>query len=343
MPLIEVQKIDEISRRILEKCNVPQQSIEIVVDTINYANRSGIPTHGAGRLPLYVKKIESGFFNPADDVCSVMDTGAVAILDGKCGFGQVAAMHAVSMAVDKAKQYGISAVGVRNANNFGAAGYFGDYAARQGMAALIFANASPAITPTNGSKKIFGTNPLCFAFPGSSINDPIVLDMATTVVARGKIRLAIKNNEKIPFDWALDPDGQPTDDPNEALKGSLLPIGGYKGYGLSLFVDVFAGLLTGSAYAGHVQQLSKMDQFSNNGHLFILIDVKKFMTDEELYQRVDYLYKSVVACGNKGDIKLPGGHRYENMKEQTDKVELPEKQIEDINEIAEHLGISMRL
>ena len=343
MPVVTLKSIDAVTRETLAACGVSEASAEAVLETIHYANRCGIPTHGVGRLPLYVKKIRAGHFNPRDEVETVMDSDAVAILDAKGGFGQVAAKHAIELAVEKAAKYGIAAVGVRNSNNFGTAGFYGDYAARRGMAAFVFANASTAIAPTGGNKTIFGTNPMCYAFPGSDENDPIVLDMATTVVARGKIRLAAKNGEKIPLDWAIGPDGQPTDDPNQALKGSLLPIAGYKGYGLSLFVDVFAGMLTGSAHAGEVKPLSKMEQDSNNGHLFVVMDAKRFMTEDELKQRVDGFCRAVRACGEEGVVMLPGEPGYRKMAVQTESVTISAKQFEEINEIAAAVGAAARL
>ena len=343
MPKVSIESIDKVTRETLSACGVSENSVEAILETIHYANRSGIPTHGIGRLPLYVKKIQAGHFNPKDDVKTVMDADAVAILDANGSFGQVAARHAVDLALEKAQKHGVAVVGVRNSNNFGTAGYYGDYAARRGMAAFVFANAAPAIAPTGGNKTIFGTNPLCYAFPGSDSNDPIVLDMATTVVARGKVRLAAKNGEKIPLDWAIGPDGKPTDDPNEALKGSLLPIAGYKGYGLSLFVDVFAGMLTGSAYAGGVKPLSNMEEDSNNGHLFVLIDVKRFMDGDELNERVNHFYEAVRACGEEGTVMLPGEPGYRKMAEQTDAVTISAKQFEEVNDVAASVGVKARL
>lgn len=343
MPKVSIDSIDKVTKETLGACGVSAESVEAVLETIHYANRCDIPTHGIGRLPLYVKKIKSGHFNPKDEVQTILDADAVAILDANGCFGQVAARKAIDLALHKAEKYGVAAVGVRNSNNFGTAGYYGDYAARRGMVAFVFANAAPAIAPTGGNKTIFGTNPLCFAFPGSEENNPIVLDMATTVVARGKVRLAAKNGEKIPLTWAIGPDGQPTDDPNEALKGSLLPIAGYKGYGLSLFVDVLAGMLTGSVYAGEVKPLSNMDEDSNNGHLFIVIDTKRFMDGDELNEKVNHFYESVRACGEAGAVMLPGEPGYKKMAVQTNAVNISEKQFEEINETAQSVGASARL
>lgn len=343
MAKVSLKDIDAVTKECLGCVDVSEETIKILLRTIHYANRRGVPTHGVGRLPLYVKKIKAGHFNPRDEIEIVSDFGATAVLDAHSGFGQMAAYKAVEIAIDKAKQFGVAVVGVRNSNNFGTAGYFGDMAARAGMIAMIYTNASPAIAPTGGTKPIFGTNPICYAFPGGKDHNPIVLDMATTVVARGKIRLAAKTGQKIPLTWAVDVNGNPTDDPNEALKGTLLPIAGYKGYGLSAFVDLFAGVLTGSAFAGNVKQLSSMNVESDNGHLFVLIDSKQFMREEELTTNMNNFYNAVKACGEEGKVLLPGERGYMEMKVHTETVTISDKQLEEINELAESLGVTARL
>lgn len=339
-------RIDNLSEVVLETLNnvgVSLEDAKIILDTILFANRRGVATHGVGRLPLYVHKIAAGHYNPRNETEILVDNAAYALLDAHNGFGQVVAYRATQMAIEKAKQYGIAIVGVRNSNNFGTAGYFGDMAAREGCAAMVYANAAPAIAPTGGNKTIFGTNPLCYAYPGDETYNPILLDMATTIAARGKIRLAAKNGEKIPLDWALGPDGQPTDDPNVALKGSLLPIGGYKGYGLSMFVDIFAGMLTGSKYAGGVKNLSKMEEDSGNGHLFIVIDVDKFMTVEEKKARIAQFYEAVKSCGEEGKVFMPGEIEYNKLEETTETVQISSKQFDDVNAVAEEVGTVARL
>lgn len=340
---VSIESLSRVVIDVLTKVAVPKDDAEIILDTILFANRRGVATHGVGRLPLYVHKIAAGHYNPKNEIEVLTDNAAYALLDAHNGFGQVVAYKATKMAVEKAKQYGVAVVGVRNSNNFGTAGYFGDMAAREGCAAMIYANAAPAIAPTGGNKTIFGTNPLCFAYPGDGELDPILLDMATTIAARGKIRLAAKNGEKIPLDWAIGPDGQPTDDPNVALKGSLLPIGGYKGYGLSMFVDIFAGMLTGSHYAGGVKNLSKMDEDSGNGHLFVVIDLDKFMTAEEKKERIAYFYKAVKSCGEEGNVFMPGEIEYRKMKKAPDTVQISSKQFDDVNAVAEEIGVVSRL
>lgn len=340
---VTIDSLKQVVLETLAKVGVSNDDALIILDTILFANRRGVATHGVGRLPLYVHKIAAGHYDPKNDIKILMDNAAYALLDAQNGFGQVVAYKATKMAIEKAKKYGVSVVGVRNSNNFGTAGYFGDMAAREGCAAMVYANAAPAIAPTGGNKTIFGTNPLCYAFPGMDDYDPILLDMATTIAARGKIRLAAKNGEKIPMDWAIGPDGQPTDDPNVALKGSLLPIGGYKGYGLSMFVDIFAGMLTGSKFAGEVKNLSKMDEDSGNGHLFVLIDVDKFMTAEEKRERIEHFHNAVKACGDEGKVFMPGEIEYNKLRESNSSVKISAKQFEDVNAVAEEVGATCRL
>lgn len=340
---VSIENLSEVVTEVLTKVGVSDDDAAIILDTILFANRRGVATHGVGRLPLYVHKIAAGHYNPKNEIEVLADNAAYALLDANNGFGQVVACKATKMAIEKAKLYGVAVVGVRNSNNFGTAGYFGDMAARQGCAAMVYANAAPAIAPTGGNKTIFGTNPLCYAFPGNETHYPILLDMATTVVARGKIRLAAKNEDKIPLDWAIGPDGRPTDDPNVALKGSLLPIGGYKGYGLSMFVDIFAGMLTGSHYAGEVKNLSKMDEDSGNGHLFIVIDVDKFMSEEQKQERIAHFYESVKACGEEGKVFMPGEIEYNKLKDAANTVSISSKQFEEVNAVAEEIGVNVRL
>lgn len=340
---VTIESVRNLVLETLSKSGVNIRDAETILSSILFANERGVATHGIGRLPLYIHKIASGHYNPRNEVEILLDKNAYALLDAHNCFGQVAANKATKMGIEKAKEFGISVVGVRNSNNFGTAGYFGDMAARKGCAAMVFANAAPAIAPTGGNKTIFGTNPLCFAFPGIDGYDPVLLDMATTVVARGKIRLAAKNGEKIPLDWAIGPDGEPTDDPVIALQGSLLPIGGYKGYGLSLFVDIFAGLLTGSHFAGDVKNLSNMGQDSGNGHLFVFIDVLKFMSEKELGERVAHFYSSVKSCGDDGKVFMPGEIEYRRMHDNPECIIISSKQFEDVNTVAEEIQAQSRL
>jgi len=340
---VSVDSAVEVCQELLTACGVEKEDVTLIMDTMLYADRRGITTHGMARMPLYVKKMEKKMLNPLHQVEVVVDFEAISVLDAHNGFGQVAAMHALGEAEKKAKQYGIAAVGVRNSNNFGAAGYFGNLAASHGYASVIYANAAPAIAPTGGNKAILGTNPIAMSFPGFDGQRNIVLDMATTVAARGKIRAAAKSGTSIPMDWATDKDGNKTDDPSKALEGLLLPIGGYKGYGLSLFVDLLAGMLTGSAYAGSVNPLSDMERPSGNGHFFILIDVLKFCEKEEYEQRLDVLVREIKKCGDEECVLLPGERGYLTSCKNKDSIEVGKVPYAELNALTKKYKIEKKL
>ena len=313
MKKIPAAQLEIFAKDLLRAMGVRPSDAEILWDSMAYADLRGKTTHGVTRLPLYWKNIQAGTIDPQAQPVTVSDKGALAVLDACNGFGQIAAVHAVKLAVQKAKAFGVSAVGVRNSNNFGAAGYYGLLAAEQGVASLVMANASPALVAPGASAPVLGTNPLCFAAPGVGAADganggadcsPIVFDMASTVAARSKIRLALKNQEAIPQDWAVDAAGNPTSNPKEALAGALLPDGGAKGYGLALMVDYFAGLLTGSAFAGQVKPLGSTEAPSRNGHFFIAVDVAAFYGEDEYRERYNELVEALKASGEA--VRLPG-------------------------------------
>ena len=231
--VVKVEDLWSRSVAILCSVGVPEGDAGMVADSIVYAHTRGKHTHGIGRMPIYIRKIREGLLNPLTPMTLVRDNPALAVYDAENGFGQVAALRAMDTAISRAKLYGIGAAGVRNSNNFGTAGFIGEHAAFQGMIGFVIANSGPAIAPTGGRKAVLGTNPICAAFPGNDTIPPVIFDMACSNAARGKIRLAAKNGEKIPFGWAVDENGRETNDPNEALKGTMMPIGGYKGFGLA--------------------------------------------------------------------------------------------------------------
>lgn len=338
MPHVSLKGLLDVSTRILLAIGLSEDDARAVVDTIEYANSHGVPTHGAGRLPLYRKNIDAGVIDPHARPEVVVDSGAIGVVDGKDALGQVAAKVAMELALSKARDYGIAMIAVRNSNNFGTAGYYGAWAANEGCGSIIMANASPALAPTGGKEALFGTNPICMSIPGTVDNSPIVLDMATTVVARTKIRSAAKEGVAIPEGWALDAEGNPTTDASEALSGTLLPIGGYKGYGLSLFVDLFAGMLAQGSFAGEVAALSDLSAPSRNGHVFILFDVRRFMEADAYEASLKAFVERVKECGE--GVRLPGERGFESAARCDDVVSIPSKQFGEINQLANELGIA---
>lgn len=341
MSYITIESLRKTTQELLEKWQVPVEQAKIVTDTIVYAHVHEKHTHGITRMPIYEKKMRLGMMPRDTKVEKISDTVSMTVFDCNNGFGQVSADIAMHNCIEKAKETGVGISFVRNSNNFGVAGYFGEMAADENMVGMVVTSSGPAVAPPGAKKAIFGTNPICYAFPSKSGN--IVLDMAITEAARGKIRLAEKNGEKIPFGWAVDKDGNPTDDPTEALKGNMLAIGGIKGFGLAMSIDIMAGLLSGSAFGGEIKPLGAENEPSRHGHMMLAIDISKLMTLEEYDMKIEQLIAAVKECGEPGTIHIPGEQSGKMQLKNKDKVELKDKQIEDYNKLAEQFEVANRL
>lgn len=343
MPQINLDVLNNIVIKTLTKSGVQEKDAQIISDSILFAHRTGKGTHGISRLPIYVKKIKNGSLNPFSEFSVVKDRKAVAVLDAENGFGQLAAHKAVKLAIKKANEFGVGIVGVRNSNNFGTAAYFLNQAAQQNFISTIYSNSAPALAPWGGSKAVFGTNPIGYGFPVGEGKAPIILDMATSFVARGKIRLAAKNNEKIPLGWALDQYGNPTDDANEALKGTLVPIGEHKGSGLSMIVDLFAGLLTGAGFAGDVLNLNTNGEYSRNGHFVMVLNIDFFMSQEEYQSKIEYLISKIKEQQTTITIKYPGESAFENSKTNSEYVPISDNVVSEINQLLTQMELNISL
>lgn len=339
MAKVEIQRLRGMSTAMLEAMGVPAAQAEIIADTVVYAHTHARATHGITRFPIYIRKIREGLMTADTQVATVCDLPALCVLDAGNGFGQIAVHEGMRRCIEKARQCGLGGAGIRNSNNFGVAAYFTEMAAREKMVGVLLGAAAPAIAPTGGRKPIFGTNPICVALPNREGKAPIILDMATSEAARGKIRLAAKNNEKIPFGWAIDAQGNPTDDPNAALEGTMLPIGGYKGYGIALMVDAIAGLLSGSAFAGDIKPLNEPHAFSRHGHALLAINIEALMPYEEYLQKIDTLIGHVRACGEAGKVLLPGEIEFSAAQQNRETVEINARQTAEFNALAESMGI----
>lgn len=271
---------------------VPSEDAVLLADSLLVAELWGHPSHGAIRLPWYLARIRSGAMRAVTEVVTVRDSGSVVVLDGQDGLGQVVTQRAVELGVERAREHGISAVAVRGSGHFGTAAYFTRYAAERGFVALLATNASPAMAPWGGRTKLLGTNPWSIAAPGPD-GDVLVMDMANTAVARGKVYVAADRGEPIPAGWGAAADGTPTTDPREAIEGLILPVGGAKGYVMAFMFDVLAGVLTGSAFGADVVGPYRPEGPSGAGHLLITLDVAAFCDREDYDARVSALAEQV--------------------------------------------------
>jgi LDH2 family malate/lactate/ureidoglycolate dehydrogenase len=271
-------------------------------------------------------------------------TPVAAALDGQNGFGFVIGTRAMAEAIALARKSGIGIVSARRSTHFGMAASYALQALDAGFVSLVFTNASRAMPPWGGREALLGTSPLAAGAPGGKLA-PFVLDMSPAVAARGKIRLAEKRGEKIPLGFALDAQGRPTTDPAEALKGVVLPIGGPKGSGLSMLMDIFGGVLSGAAYAGEVaDQYKVFDRAQNVGHFFLAMRPDLFVSKKEYRARMDTLVERVRACPKAqgfDEILLPGEmEAREEEKRTRSGIPYASAEIEALQEEAARAGVA---
>src|SRR5262245_28346869 len=248
-------------------CGLPAADAAIAADVVAYGTLHGSDAHGAVQMPLWVTGLLDGTIRSAPAIKIAGNLPCCVVMDANHGLGLVVGTRATDASIDLARTHGMGAVAVRNSSHFGGAGYYAERAARAGLVGFAFTNASPAIAPTGSKEALLGTNPIGTGFPLPAA-DPIVLDMATSMAARSRIRYMLALGQKtIPDCWALDPDGKPTNDPGLAVKGSVLPIGGPKGFGLALMVELLCSALSDGepgfqvTYENVVKRPSTISQF----------------------------------------------------------------------------------
>ena len=339
--LYTVDKLNDFSVGLLSRVGLSRENAQIVADSLIFADLRNVSSHGIVRLPTYIERIESGIANVQPDMKFISEKGATCLLDAGNGLGQLAGHMAMQKAIHLAKEFGISMAAVKNSNHFGTASYFSMMALDENMIGIVMSNASPAIAPFGTATPLLGTNPLSIAIPAKN-KIPLVLDMAMSTVARGKIRLSALKNEQIPLDWGLDEDGHPTSDPQKALKGSLVPIGGVKGSALALIVDLICGVMTDTCLTGEVKNITDMSGPSNTGHAFIAIDISSFIDYDLFINNVDAVIGIVKNLKPKGDNQtiFMAGEIEHNITETKKKegLQLEEKVVDLLNQCADKYG-----
>jgi len=314
------EKLLEFSKRCFEKLGLPEEDAELTAQALIWTSLRGVDSHGVIRLKAYADRLRAGGVNPLSPSRVVKEGPTFALVDGGNGVGQVVSMRAMKLAVEKAEEAGIAVVGVRNSSHFGAAAFYPLMTTEgRGMIAFASTNAGPTMAPWFGNKQLLGNNPLCLTVPAHRF-PPLVLDMATGAVAWGKIFNARAEGKKIPPGWALDKYGRPTDDPVAATDGGFIqPLGGYKGYGLCLMMDILCGVLTGSGFATSVTGLYRDQRRPQNiGHFFGALKIDCFMPVDEFCERVDELIALMKECPRiEGEerVYVPGEIEHETEQE----------------------------
>jgi L-2-hydroxycarboxylate dehydrogenase (NAD+) len=289
---LPVSLLKSFMQEVFVRIGVPENDALICSDILIASDLRGIESHGIGRLKMYYDRIKSGIQYPVTKIDVIRDKYATAVWDGNHGMGHVVGFNAMNTAINKAGQYGLGAVAVRNSTHFGICGYYAEMAVRKDMIGINFTNARPSVCPTFGVDPLLGTNPICFGAP-TDLPYPFVYDAATSISQRGKIEQYAREEKETPAGWAIDLDGNPNTDTRKLLidlvkqTSSLLPIGGtdeltgsHKGYGLSTMVEILCAALQNGSY---LNQLLGQDENGKPapyrlGHFFLAINID-FFTD----------------------------------------------------------------
>jgi LDH2 family malate/lactate/ureidoglycolate dehydrogenase len=336
---------EAFARALLAKHGVPPEDAAVSAKCLVLADLRGVDTHGLVRLPGYLERIRRGLVDPKPALAPERVTPVAAALDGRNALGFVVGTRAMAEAIAMARASGIGIVSARRSTHFGMAATYVLQALAAGMASLVFTNASRAMPPWGGREALLGTSPLAAGVPGGRLA-PFVLDMSPAVAARGKIRIAEKRGEKIPLGYALDADGRPTTDPTAALAGVVLPIGGPKGSGLAMLMDIFCGVLSGAAFAGDVgDQYKAFDRPQDVGHFFLAMRPDLFVPMDEVRARMDVLVERIKACPKAegfDEILMPGEiEAREEAKRRKGGIPYAASEIAALEQEAKRAGVAM--
>ncbi len=337
-PRYDAERLKWFSRAVFERLGVRPGDAAVAAEILVASDLRGIESHGMPRLRAYLDRIAAGAINLEATPTIDRETAVTAAVDGHNGIGLSVAHWAMDLCVRKAQASGLAFVTVRRSNHFGIAGYYATMALERGLIGLAATNAAPLMVPPHARRPLLGTNPVAMAVPAGK-ERPFVLDIALTTVAWGKVEIARREEHPIPLGWALDEHGNPTEDPAAALKGTLLPVGGPKGYGMSVVLDIISGVLSGATFGKGLGG-------PGGGHFFQATDVEAFMPLDEFKKLmgdlVDQIKNSQLAPGSSG-IFLPGEIEY-TLKQQRLREGIPMTAVvvEEINQTARELGSSQQ-
>lgn len=343
---VEPKRLLDFATAVYVAAGLRQDDARLCADTLIQADLWGHQSHGVMRLSWYAARLKTGVCNPNANPELVVEAGGLALIDGNDGMGQVLTARAAQEAVRRAKTHGISAVAIRNSNHFGTALYFTLMAAREGCVAFLSTNASPAMAPWGGRKKIIGTNPWSWACPAGS-RPPMVLDIANTGVARGKIYLAKQKGQPIPEGWAINAAGAPTTDPAEAIEGIILPMAQHKGYAIALMMDMLSGVLTGSGFGADIAGPYQAERRSRAGQLMIALNIESLQPLAVFNARMEQLIsqiKSVPLAHGFSEVFYPGEIEARNdARNRQEGIALPNDTLNDLKRVAAEYGLHKHL
>lgn len=342
--VVPVETIRAFSNGVFHAVGLSAEDAEIVTDVLIHADLRGHGSHGVTRIPIYAERIQKGVVKANPSVAISRTAPGFLVVDGDNGPGPVVSLQAMDACIEAAKESGIAIASIAHSNHNGAGSYYIERAVAEGCIAIAMTNAPPSMAVFGGREAVIGTNPLSFGSPTRG-DAPILLDMATALVARGKIVEAAKRNEKIPEGWALDSEGRATTDAGDAERGVVLPMSAAKGSGLAIMVEVLAGVLAGGRFAGDMGNLySDWELTQDNAHVFIVIDAAKGAAGtthaERTSRLVEMLKASALAEGHEA-VLMPGEIELTRAAEASKTgISLSENVAADLDEIARKVGAS---
>lgn len=338
-----VSYLKDYCQRLMTARGIDADCAETVADMLLDAELTGVSTHGVSRLAIYLERVEKGLVSKHNDAVITRESPSAVAIDAGNSLGAVGAKFAMETCIRKARETGCCFATVKNSNHFGAAAYYTRMAADAGMIGFCCTNLTAKIAPHGAAEPFMGTDPISVAVPSNG--DPVVLDMTPSVVALGKLILAQKLGKDIPPGWALDKDGKPTTDPAAGRAGSLIPIGGPKGSGLALVVEVLSGILSGAGTATHLHDLYEFDAPQGVGHFLGVIDVSKFIDADAFRAGVSNMsseIKGLKRAEGVDEVLLPGERSARSAaKKAIDGIDVPEAVCVELAALGEPFGIKL--
>lgn len=306
MPLLPINELTRLAARALEMAGASPSAALAAAHALVAADAQDLASHGVSRVPQYATFLKNGRTDPTAEPKIVRSKGGTCLIDAQMGMAYEACALAIKTAIDRAREFGVACIGVTNSNHFGAAAVHLDLLGKANLVGFAFGNSPAAMPAWGGKTPLFGTNPIAAVFPRCDA-EPLLIDMALSETARGKIMLAAKEGKPIPLGWALDKDGRPTTDAQAALAGSMLPVGGVKGAMLALIVELLACALTGAAFGFEADSFF-VDEGNQPrlGQLFLAIDPGAMAGSTTYFSRIEKLIELML---RDEDVRLPGDRR----------------------------------
>ena len=330
-------------KNVLVASGVDPDCAQAVVEVLIDADLTGVSTHGVSRMSIYMERMEKGVVSRENNIQILKEGPSTVVIDAGNTLGAPSAKFAMETCIRKAAETGCCFATVKNSNHFGATAFYTKMAAEKGMIGFACTNLTGKIAPFGSSDPFMGTNPISVAVPTNGI--PVVLDMTPSVVALGKLILAQKLGQSIPLGWALDRDGKPTTDPAEGRKGSLIPIGGPKGSGLAIMVDVLSGVLSGAGYGPHLHDLYEFDAPQGVGHFMGAIDISRFLELDEFKNAMSTMVgeiKGLRKAEGFQEILMPGELELNRAAENLQNgIDLPDPVYEELLALGRPYGLSL--